>query len=213
MSKSRDDKHRVREFPLRPARGHTAGNRRIPEGKLEMVITYLEMTERPTRPSTPKPRRVEKLALMRAERPTLSFYRYLYNTVGGPWLWYERRRLADDALRAIVHDPAVGIYVLYVGGVPAGFVELDGRIQREVEVAYFGLVPEFLGRGLGPYLLDWSVHEAWTRDPARVWVHTCNFDHPKAIAVYQRVGFVPYKQETKLIDDPRLDGTLPPASR
>jgi len=201
---------RITKFPLRPSRRRTVRHRPVPDGKLEMVITYLEMRERPTRPTTPH--RAEKLALMRAEQPTLSFYRYLYDTVGEPWMWYERRRMSDDTLRAIIHDRAVRVFVLYVAGVPAGFVELDAREEGEVELAYFGLVPEFMGRGLGPYLLDWAVDEAWSYGPERVWVHTCNFDHPKAIAVYQRAGFVAYRQETKLVDDPRLDGTLPPSA-
>jgi len=200
---------RITAFPLRPARGAPPPREPVPEGKLEMVITYLEMRERPTR--VPVPHRGEKLALMRAERPTVSWYRYLYNTVGEPWLWYERRRVDDEQLRTIIRHPAVHVYVLYVAGVPAGFVELDHRIDHEVEIAYFGLIPEFIGRGFGAYFLDWAVDESWRHGPGRVWVHTCNFDHPKAVAFYQRAGFVPYDQEKKLIDDPRLDGTLPPA--
>lgn len=203
-----EDRKRIAAFPLRLSRERERGPRKVPPGKLEMVITHLEMRQRPVRP--PTPHRSEKLALMRAERPTVSWYRYLYNTVGEAWLWFERRRLDDEALRRIIHDPEVAIYVLYVAGVPAGFVELDRRQPDEVEIAYFGLIPEFIGRGLGLYLLDWSVDEAWMTRPARVWVHTCNFDHPKAIAVYQRAGFVPYRQETRIVDDPRRDGTLPP---
>ena len=184
--------------------------RDVPAGKLEVVVTYLEMTERPTRPPAPHP--PAKVALMRLERPTVSFYRYLYNTVGEPWLWYERRRISDEALRRVIHDPKVEIYVLYLHGSPAGFVELDRRRRGEVEIAYFGLMPEFLGRGFGRYLLDWAVDEAWTKEPKRLWLHSCNLDHPRAITNYQRSGFVPFKQETKLIDDPRLDGTMPPGA-
>ncbi|MDX1487233.1 MAG: GNAT family N-acetyltransferase [Acidiferrobacterales bacterium] len=175
------------------------------DGKLEMVITYLEMRRCPNRLIRHLPR---GLAVMHARSPTVSFYRYLYNTVGAPWLWHERRRLDDNTLRAIIHDARVEVYVLYVQGVPAGYIELDRRIADEVEVAYFGLIPEFIGRGLGRYLLDHGLHEAWREQPRRVWVHSCNHDHPKAIAVYQRAGFVPYKQETVRIDDPRLDGTI-----
>ncbi len=175
------------------------------DGKLDMVITYLEMRRRPNRLVRYLPR---ALAINRAHSPTVSFYRYLYNIVGAPWLWYERRRLDDSTLRAIIHNPKVEVYVLYVDGVPAGFAELDRRTSDEVELAYFGLAPEFIGRGLGRYLLDWALNEAWRDDPRRVWVHSCNFDHPKAIAVYQRAGFVPYRQETKRIDDPRSDGTV-----
>jgi GNAT superfamily N-acetyltransferase len=180
---------------------------RVPDGKLEVVTTYLEMTERTTRPQSPHP--AEKIALLRAEEPSVSFYRYLYNTIGGPWLWYERRLMDDEALRRIIHDPQVEIFVLYVRGTPGGYVELDCRRNDDIEIAYFGLLPQHLGRGFGRYLLDWAVDEAWSKEPRRVWVHTCNLDHPKAIAAYQRAGFVPFKQETTLIDDPRLDGTIP----
>ena len=202
-----DDSGRLAELPVSRRRPRKAARRQVPEGKIEVVVTYLEMSERPTRAPAPHP--PGKIALMRLDRPTVSFYRYLYNTVGADWLWYERRILDDDALRRVIHDPAVEIFVLYVHGTPAGYVELDRRHREQVEIAYFGLIPEFLGRGFGQYLLDWAVDEAWGKEPERVWLHTCNFDHPRAIASYQRSGFVPFKQETMLIDDPRLDGTLP----
>jgi GNAT superfamily N-acetyltransferase len=175
--------------------------------KLECVVTYLEMREPPRHPNILSGR--HKIALMRAESPTISFYRYLYNTIGEDWLWWERRALDDAALAAIIHDPDVDIFVLYYDGVPAGYIELDRRVAGDIEVAYFGLIPEFIGRGLGAYLLGWALDEAWQREPERVWLHTCNFDHPKAIAIYQRAGFTPYKQETTLIDDPRATGLLP----
>jgi len=179
----------------------------LPPGKLECVITYLEMTERPTTPTPPAP--ASRLALLRAEQPTVAFYRFLYNTVGAKWLWYERRMLDDEALKAIVQDPDVEIYVLYVRGVPAGFGELDRRRRADVKLAYFGLMPEFIGRGLGRYLLRWTVDQAWTRHPKRLWTHTCNLDHPRVLALYQRTGFVPYRQRTTVIDDPRLRVAFP----
>ncbi|MDJ0950124.1 MAG: GNAT family N-acetyltransferase [Alphaproteobacteria bacterium] len=174
---------------------------------LETVITYLEMT------APPKPVHLApaagKLAFMLAEHPTVSFYRYLYNTVGEPWLWYERRVMGDPELLAIIDDPQVDIYVLYADGVPAGFAELDRRSPPDIELAYFGLIPEFVGRGLGPFLLRQAIEEAWTHEPDRLWVHTCTLDHPKALAVYQRAGFAPYRQETKTFPDPRASGLLP----
>jgi len=176
-------------------------------GRLECVVTYLEMRAPPRHPNILAGR--HKIALMRAEHPTISFYRYLYDTIGEPWLWWERRALDDEALAAIIHDPKVDIFVLYYDGVPAGYAELDDRVAHQIEIAYFGLIPEFVGRGLGAYLLGWALDEAWRRGPERVWLHTCNFDHPKAIAVYQRAGFIPYKQERTLIDDPRATGVLP----
>ena len=73
----------------------------------------------------------------------------------------------------------------------------------EIELAYFGLLPGFIGRGLGGFFLRALVDNAWAANPKRLWLHSCNFDHPSAFAHYQRAGFVPYKQETKRIEDPR----------
>ena len=162
----------------------------------------------PSRPPPPAPLR--PLALLRANKPTVSFYRYLYNTVGEPWLWHERRALDDAALAAIVQDPRVEIFVLYADGVPAGYFELDRRVEHEVELAYFGLMPEFIGQGLGRYLLGRAVATAWAGKPSRFWLHTCGFDHPRALGYYQRAGFAPYKQETRIFDDPYLSGLMPP---
>ena len=174
-----------------------------PAGTLEVTITYLEMHRRPSsslRLSTPK-----RAAIFQAHQPTLSFYRYLYVQTGGPWLWYERRAMDNETLRAIIHNPAISIHVLYFDGVPAGYVELDSRVDHEIELAYFGLLPEFLGRGLGSWLLNWALDTAWNREPSRIWVNTCNLDHPKALLCYQRAGFEPYRQEFIRIRDPRLE--------
>lgn len=176
---------------------------------IETTVTYLEMRAPPRKPATPAP--AGKLAILRAERPTLSFYRYLYNTVGGPWNWTERRLLDDDALARIIHDGRVEIYVLYVAGVPAGYAELDARVEGEVELAYFGLMPEFVGRGLGSYFLDWAVSAAWIHRPKRVWVHTCTLDHPRALTLYQRAGFVPYRQQVEAV--PAMEAVSPIGGR
>lgn len=170
---------------------------------LDVTITYLEMRERPARGPARPPRLTEKIALMRAERPTVGFYRYLYNSVGQPWRWYERNQLSDEKLAAIVQDEKVEVCVLYYGGTPAGYVELDLRQDREIELAYFGLIPDYIGIGLGKYLLDWAIDSAWERNPNRLWVNTCTLDHPAALPVYQKAGFVPYAQEVIRIRDPR----------
>ena len=171
---------------------------------LNTVVTYLEMTARSTTPTPPLP--AQKIALMRAETPTVSFYRYLYVSIGEDWLWFEREILSDQDLENIIQNDLVEVYVLYVGGVPAGMGELDRRADGEVELAYFGLLPEFIGRGLGPYFLRWLIDQAWTYEPHRVWLHTCDLDHPKAFNLYQSAGFQPYRRETINFRDPRADG-------
>ncbi len=202
----RDDRPRV--VSLAPGANDPGQPAPLPPGKLEVVVTSLEMRSRPARPPLPPP--ALPLAVLRADPPTVAYYRFLYETIGGPWLWYERRLLDDQALRAIIEDPQVEVYVLYLRGSPAGYTELDRRRPGEVELAYLGLMPELTGRGLGPYLLDWAIETAWRSRPERVWVHTCNLDHPAALGLYQRAGFVPYRRERTLIDDPRREGAMPP---
>jgi GNAT superfamily N-acetyltransferase len=176
-------------------------------GRLPVIVTYLEMTGRPHGPGHPLPAR--KLALLRAERPTLSYYRYLYTAVGSPWLWADRLRMGDDRLIERLRDPRTEIYVLYHAGVPAGFAELFRRDPAKTELVYFGLMPEFIGQGIGPWFLDAIIDIAWQAEPARLTVETCTLDHPKALALYQRAGFVPYRRERLLRDDPRRLGLLP----
>jgi GNAT superfamily N-acetyltransferase len=173
------------------------------------TVTYLEMFERPPAASLPPP--AGKLALIRAERCTVPFYRYLYETVGTPWVWFERRMWDDAKLAAELAKDTTEIFVLYLGGVPAGYFELDAAAQRETELRYFGLMPEFIGRRLGPFLLQAAIDRAWTRPIGRFWVHTCTFDHPRALPMYQRAGFAVYARRTVKFPDPRLKGVLPRA--
>lgn len=179
-----------------------------PTGLLPVTVTYLEMTAPPVRAGRPAP--LTKLALMRAERPTLSYYRFLYRSVGTPWLWGDRLRIGDDALTARIQDPRTAVYVLYEAGVPAGFSELFRDDEATTELVYFGLMPEFFGRALGPWFLDEMVAIAWRGGPQRLVLETCSLDHPKALALYQRAGFVPYRREQAFRADPRAEGLIPP---
>lgn len=181
---------------------HQPPVRRV-DGKLDIVVTYLEMNAPPAPPAPPPPDVIVRQALT----PTVSFYRYLYNEVGAEWLWGDRRRLSDAALAAIIQDPAVAVHVAYHAGVPAGYAELV-HSDTAIELAYFGLLPAFIGRGIGGWFLRWAVHQAWSARPRRVWVHTCTLDHPRALRVYRNAGFVIYRREEKKINDPRRLGLM-----
>src|SRR5688572_20345214 len=165
-----------------------------PDGKLEIVTTYLEMMQPPRHTGVSQTGR--DLKVMQAKRITTSFYRYLYETVGEPWLWWERRAMDDATLSAIVRDERIEVQVLYVDGCPAGYGEIDRRRGEDVELAYFGLVPQFLGQGLGLWFLQRALDVAWRDDTSRVWVHTCSLDHPRALLVYQRLGFIAYDERS-----------------
>lgn len=160
------------------------------------TVTYMEMRTPPRDPA--RGSSIEDALVRRIGKPTPSFYRYLYTSVGGPWAWTSRSQLPDAELSALIHSDVGEIHVIFVGGVPAGYAEFDLRRPPDIELAYFGLSPEFIGRGLGALLLDWSIREVWRRHaPRRLWLHTRALDHPRAIRIYRNAGFVRYDPEER----------------
>lgn len=163
----------------------------------EVTVTYLEMTERPgAAPPLPVAARV---AVMAAGDPPVDWFLYLYRAVGGPWHWTDWLTEPEERVRAFVGDPAVTLHTLMLEGWPAGFFLLDARERGTVDLAYFGLVPQATGRGLGRWFLGTAVRTAWDRpDVERVTVNTCTLDHPAALGLYQRMGFEPVRRVTEL---------------
>ncbi len=172
-----------------------------------VTVTFLRMERRPVTAMPPLPR---DATLVRLAQPSLPFYRYLYETVGAPYLWWLRRALPDTALAGIIGDPAVSIHVLYRGGEPAGFFELDGRARPDVNLSYFGLVPFAVGGGYGRAFLCAAVDEAFNTSSRGITVNTCTADHPRALPTYLRAGFKPVRSVRELWDVPtRLGMTVP----
>jgi len=179
----------------------------VPPGKVATIVTSLEMTTAPMPPLAPT--RPPGAVLARIERPDLDWYRRLFRKVGEEWLWFSRLRLSDAELAAIIHDPAVFVHVLGVEGTEAGLLELDFRQNRVCEIAFFGVTPPFIGRGMGGYLMREAIVRAWSQPIDRLWVHTCTLDHPAALQFYRHIGFRAYQQQVEIADDPRLTGELP----
>jgi GNAT superfamily N-acetyltransferase len=158
---------------------------------MKVTTTYLEMLARPER-VVPPPR--EGLAVVHAKKPRVAYYRCLYDAVGRDYDWTSRKQMSDAELAALLHDPRLEVHVLTAAGVPAGFAELDRRVEGEIELVQFGLRPEFIGQGLGRYFLQWTVARAWSYQPRRFWLHTCTKDHPAALPNYLKAGFVVYQE-------------------
>ncbi|MBB6160285.1 thiosulfate/3-mercaptopyruvate sulfurtransferase [Rhizobium wenxiniae] len=156
---------------------------------LKVRVTRLEMTAAP-RSSLPVPVNVQT-AIMRSPDIPLHFYRYLYRQVGKRWQWYERLRLSDEELAAIIHSKQVSISVLYVDGAPSGFFELAKQPDDVIELSYFGLFERAMGLGIGKWFLLQALYAAWQDNPSKVTVTTNNLDHPRAIQLYQMMGFSP----------------------
>ena len=135
------------------------------------------------------------LTVLHVKSPTVPYYRSLYNAVGRDFYWLGRRKMSDEALAAVIGDPRNELHVLHVDGTPAGFAELDRRQPDEIELVQFGLMPDFIGQGLGRWFLRWTIDKAWSYEPRRFWLHTCSLDHPAALPNYMKAGFVLFKQE------------------
>jgi len=179
----------------------------VPPGKIAAVVTSLQMFERPApRPEYPR----DDWRLRRIERPTAAWYRTIFRRIGEPYLWFSRLRLAEPALQQLLDDDRIEIYTLDEDGEERGLLELDFRESPDCELAFLGLDDTLVGGGAGRWLMNRALDIAWSRPIRRFWVHTCTLDHPKAIPFYERSGFVAYRRQIEIDNDPRLDGTLAP---
>lgn len=174
----------------------------------EVTTWYLEMTARDAlvRARTPAwEHRVE-----RARRPSAAFARYLYTAVGGDWHWTDRLGWSKARWDAYLLREACELYTLQLGGAPAGFAELERQAEGNVQLVYFGLMPDAVGRGFGGCLLTHAIERAWQpAETRRVWVHTCTLDAPVALANYQARGFSLYNTETKRVPLAAAPGPWP----
>jgi GNAT superfamily N-acetyltransferase len=166
----------------------------------EVKRTYLEMTSpgdlRGARTSDDRAR------VERVEGCPASFFRYLYAEVGRAYHWVDRLGWTDDEIRAHLATPGVSLWLFTVRSAPAGYFELKATPDGSVEIAYFGLLPEFIGKGYGKHLLTEAAERAWSLSPRRVWLHTCTDDDPAALPNYRARGFRPFHEETYSVPSP-----------
>ena len=179
---------------------------------LVTTVTYLEMVSYPKHLILTKPEKLNAEIKLMVE-PTVDFYRYLYDTVGEKWTWIERRLLDDNNLQKLIRSSNVEIYILYVDDNVAGFGEIGwDTASNGSEIKYFGLMPEYIGKGLGPYFLNNIINIAWKKNPVRLRVNTCDLDHPSALRVYQKSGFCILEEIVEKLPDPTTVGLPHPPS-
>jgi GNAT superfamily N-acetyltransferase len=172
------------------------------DAAMQVTTTYLEQTG-PT-DLRPSPAPAVSVRLDRVEPPDAALNRDLYAAVGRDWQWTDRAGWSLPQWQQRLDRPGGETWLVRVGaaGRPdtAGYVELESQVvdgRTEVEVAYFGLLPAFTGRGIGGHALTlgvraaWHLHERWPDLPrvARVWLHTCSLDGPAALPNYLARGF------------------------
>lgn len=180
----------------------------VPKGHLGSIVTSLEMRRPPPAATAPTK---SALQLHQWSAPVdRDIYRALFRTIGEPWLWQGRLIVDDNRLATILDAPTTEVHVATRrDGVSVGLLELDFAVPHTAELAYFGLVPGMTGHGHGSWLMNHALRLAWRPGITRVWVHTCDFDHPAALGFYITAGFVPFAREIEIIPDPRLVGIHP----
>lgn len=202
----------------------------VPPGCMASVTTYLEMTRRPesvarlgdmaefdisdletssSGTSGSGKSGSGDIAFQRLSGTHVSQYRAIFAKVGAPWLWFSRLAMPVAELSRLLDNPDVLAFAALKDGNAVGMLEVDFRQEGEAELAFFGLVPDAVGTGLGRPLMEAALKLAWSRPISRVMVHTCTLDHPNALAFYQRAGFHACKRAIEVAQDPRLTGLLP----
>lgn len=158
---------------------------------------WLQMVEKPEPITIALPASFEVVGPI---KPDAASYLKLYHAVGDKFNWVDRTLIPQDELIRLIQSDHTEIFVLQCNREPAGFVEFDITHPDETEIVYFGLCEAYTGRKIGfPFLL-WAVDHAWKRPLRKVWLHTCDLDHPAALPVYQKAGFVIFKES--IIEQP-----------
>jgi GNAT superfamily N-acetyltransferase len=159
-----------------------------------LITTYLEMSS----PDQLQPKGADPRFQVREKlERNWQFNRDLYFRVGEQWDWIDKRSWTDGQWEEYATAPELRTFAGYYDDILAGYYELRHDRKEGIEIAYFGLLPQWIGQGLGGVLLSNAIERAWGLEPnpPRVWVHTCNRDHPQALANYQARGMVVYKVE------------------
>ena len=165
---------------------------------VEVTTTYLEMNAPEQLHAKPAP---EGLNIVECEIKQFPFNRFLYQLVGADWQWIDKLSWTDEQWQAFAENDNLRTWVAYYKGALAGYYELQQQQGGDVEIAYFGLAPAFIGKGFGGYLLTRAIQSAWQwAGTRRVWVHTCTLDHPGALNNYRARGMTVFRVAKEPMD-------------
>ncbi|MEC3973681.1 GNAT family N-acetyltransferase [Amycolatopsis sp. H20-H5] len=160
---------------------------------MEEIISYLEITAL----SELRPAKVKSGLTLEPVDAGSPLIRELHTRIGTPYSWPGVTR-SDEDWAGWLALPRCYRLVKYRKEV-AGIADFEPQQDGEVEITTFGLLPEYIGRGLGGHALTLAVEQAWQVEPLggeplrRVWLHTSTRDHPNALTNYLRRGFRPFQ--------------------
>ena len=123
--------------------------------------------------------------------------KFFYKNIGKNHKWVDRLTWSETKWIEYVSSKKVKSYVLKFKEDLVGFFELIFHFEnKEVEIAYFGILEEYQQKKLGSYLLSEAIKKSFKNDIKRIWLHTCSLDHKNALNNYLSRGMKVYKTET-----------------
>jgi GNAT superfamily N-acetyltransferase len=183
---------------------HANGYVILPPGKLANAVTWLEIVSPAPKGIAPPPGMVlQRLGMLDA-----ALFHRLLRAVGEDWLWSGLLAKPEAEIAARLARPDVSSFAVMADGVAIGVLDIE-LTGEGAEVVYFGLAASWTGRGAGAWLIDEAKRAAADAGAHRLWLHTCNFDHPAALGFYRKHGFAVYAVGYEVLDDPRVLGLLP----
>ena len=164
----------------------------------EVERNYLEIHSIRDLNEVVKPNKDSSLNLL--EPINFQLNKYFYKNIGKKHKWTDRLVWTEAQWIDYVSSKKVKTYILKYQNDLAGYFELIFHSdEKEVEIAYFGLLEEFQNKKLGSYLLSQAIKKSFNSKVNRVWVHTCSLDHKNALKNYIARGMKIFKSETILI--------------
>ena len=130
------------------------------------------------------------------KKPDFQLNKFFYKNIGKKHHWVDRLIWTEKEWIDYVSDKNVKTYVLKDKVELVGYFELIFHFDKnEVEIAYLGLLEEYINKKLGSYLLSSAIKNSFLLKPKRVWVHTCSLDHENALKNYLARGMKIFKKE------------------
>jgi ribosomal protein S18 acetylase RimI-like enzyme len=164
----------------------------------EVHRNYLEISSIKDLNEVSKPSEDYSLDLL--EPINFQLNKFFYKNIGKKHKWIDRLIWSETQWIDYVSNPKTETYIFKYRDNLAGFFELISHIEnKEVEIAYFGLLEEFQNRKLGSYLLSEAIKISFIHKVNRVWLHTCSLDHKNALNNYIGRGMKIFKTETLII--------------
>ena len=139
----------------------------------------------------------DDLYLEKVDPPDFQLNKFFYKEVGKKHMWVDRLIWNDNTWNNYLNKNGVNTYVLNLKQDPVGYFEQNYyKDKLECEIAYFGILEEFIGKKIGGYLLSEAIKKSFEIGSKRVWVHTCSLDHRHALKNYISRGMKIFKAES-----------------